>query len=160
MNERSWVPMAAFMAGEPANRWTDFPRSVFEVPAKHMASLHVEMSESNRQVAMRYMQNLATIAHRMQEQNKELNETISSFKQSDAFGDMLSMMNDFNDNPASLLQALTGGDGGIGAEQMAESMAQNPHIAQMIQQVTEKVDMSQLASMLPLLGGAGLRPPQ
>lgn len=160
MDERSWVPMAAFMAGEPTERWTGFPRKVFEIPGNHMALLHEEMSESNRQVVMRYMQNLSTIAHRMQDQNKELNQTISNMKQSDAFADMLSMVNDFNNNPASVLQALTGGDGGNGAEQMAESLAQNPHIAQMVQQVAEKVDVSQLASMLPLLGGAGLQPPQ
>ena len=56
MDECSWVPVTAFMAGEEASRWAVFPRKVFEIPAEHLAALHEEMNESNRQAAGRYMQ--------------------------------------------------------------------------------------------------------
>ena len=100
--------------------------------------------------------NLATIATRMNGR-WTTQETVSSMK-SDAFGSVLGMLNDFNDNPAELIQKLTSGDGG-GMENMAESLAQNPQIAQMVHQVAENLDVSQLASVLPLLGGLG-GPPQ
>lgn len=158
MDEKSWVPVLAFMNGEPADRWPVFERKLFEIPADHLMQLHHEMTDSNKGVVNRYMQNLATIATRMNGQMDELNETVSSMKQSDAFGSVLGMLNDFNNNPTDLIQKLTSGDGG-GMENMAESLAQNPQIAQMVHQVAENLDVSQLASVLPLLGGLG-GPPQ
>ena len=152
MNERSWVPVATFMNGESVERWPLFQRTLFEIPAEHVTQLFEQMNDSNKGIVNRYMQNLSTIASRLEGQNKDLNDTVSSMKQSDAFGSVLSMLDDFNNNPGAVIQKLTGGDA-AGIENMAETLSQNPQVAQMVNQVAENIDVTQLATVLPLLGG-------
>ena len=152
MNERSWLPAVAFMGGEPPERWDSFERSLFEIPQEHLTTLFTEASDANKDVIRRYMHNLATMCARLNQQAAELNTAVSSMRQGDAFGSIMGMIGELNDNPAQLITQLTSGDGGLG--EIAEGLSQNADIANMVGEVASKVDMSKVAGLLPLLQGA------
>ena len=153
MNERSWLPAVAFMGGEPPERWDSFERSLFEIPQEHLATLFAEASEATKDVIRRYMHNLATMCSRLAQQATELNSAVSSMRQGDAFGSIMGMIGELNENPAQLISQLASGDGG-GLGGIAEGLSQNADIADMVGEMASKVDMSKVAGLLPLLQGA------
>tara|TARA_B110000027_G_scaffold121141_1_gene135100 strand:+ start:1894 stop:2457 length:564 start_codon:yes stop_codon:yes gene_type:complete len=151
MNERSWLPAVTFMNGEPPEKWESFERRVFEIPGEHLTELFREASGANQDIIRRYMHNLGTMCHRLEDQAIDLNSAVSTMRQGDAFGSMLSMVGNLGDNPGQLLTQLTAGGDNI--EGIAESLAQNPHIAGMVTEVADKVDLGKIMGMLPMLKG-------
>lgn len=149
MDERSWIPMASFMNGESDTKLESFERQMFQIPAAHLVSLMQEMNETNQDVVKRYVHNLATICRRMKEYATDFNETVSEIKQSDAYGSVLGLIQDFNDDPTAAIQKITANQG---LDQMAEGLSQNPQVASMVEQMAGNLDMSQIATVLPMLG--------
>lgn len=149
MNERSWLPAVAFMAGEPPEKWDSFDRALFEMPAEHVAGLFGEASEANKDVIRRYMHNLATMCRRLKDKAEELNTAVSSMRQGDAFESMLGMVGELQENPAQLISQLTADNGSLGG--IAEGLAQNPDIAGMVGELAGKMDLAKMAGLMPLL---------
>ena len=98
------------------------------------------------------MHNLATMCVRLDQQAAELNTAVSSMRQGDAFGSIMGMIGELNDNPTQLITQLTSSDGSLGG--IAEGLSQNADIANMVGELASKMDMSKVAGLLPLLQGA------
>jgi hypothetical protein len=151
LDERTFVPSMIFMDGQPQQNWTNFERNMFQIPSTHLQQLWNEMNDQNKDVCKRYMLKLATICSRLESQFTDLNATVGAIKQSDAFGSVTDMLNEFNQNPAAMIQQLTSNSDLNGFENIAEVLSQNPEISNIVGNLAENIDISQIASILPSL---------
>lgn len=144
MNENSYVPALTFMNGKPVEVWRTLDRTMFEIPGAHLQGLVQQMNDENRAIMQRYIDNMAELVGRINEDCGTLNKTLGELKQGDAF----SQIQAFTNNPQELLASATSGKlfsklGGV-----ADSLDQSKELEEMSATLSKSME-----GLAPLLAG-------